>query len=120
MLLKIIAWFWIISGVIFLLKPSFLQKGLLKKGNKKLKGILLIVLVGVLMTLLTASFKIKGPWPKVIALIGVLAAFRLFVFIRKKATSKIAEWLYSKPIVAFRVAALIYVLIGLSLLLFFK
>ncbi|MDD3296323.1 MAG: hypothetical protein PHU64_03075 [Candidatus Omnitrophica bacterium] len=120
MLLKVIAWLWIISGIIFLLKPSLLQKGLQKKGNKKLKGILFFILIGILSTLLAVAFKTRGPLPKVLALIGIIAAFKLFVFLRKKAASKIAEWLYSKPVVMFRGAAVVYILIGLSLLLFFK
>ena len=120
MFIKIIAWIWIILGVLFLIKPDFLKKRLQKKGAKKLKKTLFVISLALAITLIVVAFKYQGILPKVLVVLGILGIIKAFLFLKAKSAEKLIEWSAKQPLVLFRVGGGIYLVIGLAILKFAK
>lgn len=105
MLLKILGWVWVISGILFCWKPEWLLNKIQKKGLKKMKrfffGIALVL--GVL--LIKAGWGIPGILAKIVIILGVLAVFKGVFFLKSKAADRVLEWYVKQPIYFFRIWA---------------
>ncbi|RKY30406.1 MAG: hypothetical protein DRP74_07090 [Candidatus Omnitrophota bacterium] len=120
MLLKLLGWFWITSGVIFLIKPEMLRKRLQKKSVKKLKKILFAVVLAFSFLLIAASLRSEGILAKVIMLIGIIGIFKGFFLLKAKSSDKIIEWYANQSLIFFRVSACLQVVIGVLILVLRK
>lgn len=112
----ILGWFFIVMGLLFLLKPEILKKRLLKKGYKKMRMFLLSlsVLLGVMM--ITTAAKFQGLVPKMVMVLGVIAILKGFFLLKSKAADKMIEWSNRQPLILCRVGAFVHILIGIAIL----
>lgn len=117
MLVKIIGWFWILTGTLFLLKPAILKTKLQKKGAKKVKKILFGVAIVLGFSLITASLKMQGMLSKVIMIAGIVAIIKGTLFLKTKLIEKLLSWLSGQPLIIFRVIAAVYIALGTIILL---
>ena len=76
MLIKILAWFWIITGVIFLLKPQFLRNKFLKKSKKILKRYLFVLAIILGSLLIAAGWKMAGILSKIVIIVGIISIIK--------------------------------------------
>jgi len=118
MLKAILGWFFLLSGIIFFLRPMILKKSLEKKIFKKIKKYLIIVLFLLGAMIIKISWGIKGAGPKVLLIIGVVSIIKGFFFLKSKGKLKTVEWLSTKPIKFFRLISLLYIGLGLFILYF--
>lgn len=120
MLAKILGWFWLIMGIIFLLKPEFLRKRLQKKSLKKLKKIFFSIALLFGGLILATAFRTHGFLSKFLMVLGILSVFKAFFLLKSKIAEKIIEWLANQPITLFRIGASIHILIAVIILAFSK
>jgi len=119
MLLNIIGWFYIIFGVIYLIKPNWLQGRLKKKSTKKLKRIFfaLAFIIGAL--LIKATWGMEGLIPKIIMVIGIIAIFKSVFFLKAKSSEKLIQWWMDRPINFYRIWSVGMLAFG-AFLVYFK
>jgi len=116
MLIKILGWFWLITGIIFLLFPGMLKKRLQKKSIKRVRKFLFLIVISLSFLLIGAAWKSQGALSKLVMVLGILGLFKGFFLLKAKAADKIIEWFINKPIVFFRIWAAAQVLIGFIIL----
>lgn len=117
MLLKIFGWFWIVAGLIFLLKPQILKNRLQKKGLKKLRKYffaLSLVLGGLLISV---GLRFHGLLAKIIMIIGIIAIFKALFLLKAKAADRLMDWSASQPLILFRIGACFWILTGVIILM---
>lgn len=116
MLKVLLGWFFILSGIVFFLKPTILKRSLEKKIFKKIKKYLIIVLFFLAATMIKVSWGFEGAGSKVLLFIGIIAMIKGFFFLKSKGNLKIIEWFSTKPIKFFRIISLMYIGFGLFFL----
>ncbi|MGD2279446.1 MAG: hypothetical protein PVH45_05075 [Candidatus Omnitrophota bacterium] len=116
MLAKILGVIWILLGILWFFKPEALQNRLKKKMNRKMKWIIFgfVVMFGFIM--IGSVFKTSGILPKVIGIIGMILVIKGIILITSKTSDKIFGWLEDRPLKIFRIWALAFIAIGLSML----
>ena len=116
MLAKLIGWLWIVGGVLFLLKPDILKNRLKKKGLKKVKRILFSIAITGGIFLIIASGKMDGALSKIMAILGIVVIIKGVFLLKSKLSEKLLGWAGEQPLIYFRIASLVYILIGVIIL----
>lgn len=116
MLVKILGWFWISMGILFLLKPELLRKRLQKKGFKKFKKYLISLILVLSGLLIAAAWKAEGLLAKVVMVFGIMGIFKAFFFLKAKGAEKLVEWFADKPPILFRLGATFHIALGIIIL----
>ena len=116
MLAKILGWFWILTGIIFLLKPEWLRKRLQKKSYKILKKYLFVIALFFGFLFITAAFKSAGISSKLLLFFGIIAIFKSLFFLKAKAAARILDWFIRQPSFLFRIVALCQIILGIIIL----
>lgn len=116
MLVKILGWFWIGMGILFLLKPELLRKRLQKKSFKKFKKYLFSFLLVLSGLLIAAAWRAEGLLAKVVMIFGIMGIFKAFFFLKAKGAEKFMEWFADKPLILFRFGATFHIVLGTIIL----
>jgi len=119
MLVSILGWFWVVTGVIFLIWPNFLKKRLQKKSYKIIRRYLFVVGIFLSIMLISVGLKATGAISKIILVIGLIALVKAVFLIKAKAAEKLVEFFLKQPLMTFRFWALVQIAIGV-LILFVK
>ena len=120
MITKIVGTIWALLGILWLLKPEMLKNRLKKKMNKKMRRIVLAfcIVFGVMMT--GNIFKLAGIVPKIIGIAGIFITIKAIMLITSKTSEKFFDWWGERPVQVFRVLALVFFGLGMSMLVFVK
>ena len=116
MLAKILGWFFIGMGMLFILKPQILQNKLRRKSAKVLRKYLFLIAVFFGILLFKAGWGHPGFLPKIIMILGIVAIFKGVFLLKAKASDKILKWYAGRPLIFFRIGAIFYILIGILIL----
>ena len=116
MLIKLLGWFWIITGILFFLRPEMLRKRLQKKTLKKLKKYLFLIVIALSLFLIAAAWKSEGLLSKIVMVLGIIGILKGFFLLKAKAAEKILEWFIKQPLIFFRFCAALQVIIGIIIL----
>ena len=119
MLVSILGWFWVVTGVIFLIWPNFLKKRLQKKSYKIIRRYLFIFGIFLSVMLISVSLKTTGAISRIILVIGLIALIKAVFLVKAKAAEKLVEFFLKQSLIAFRLWALVQIAIGV-LILFIK
>ena len=117
MLAKILAWFLILSGIFFLIKPEILRKRLQKKITKRLKRYLSLLAIFLGILFISAAWKSQGCLAKLLLVLGIIAIFKGLFFMKAKASEKVMEWFAARGLTLFRLMASVNIVIGIIILL---
>jgi len=112
MLLKILGWIWIVSGIIFFLKPIWFRDRIRKKSYKRIRGYLFAVALCVSVLLIKEVWGEPGILSKVIMIFGIIGIFKAFFFLKAKAADKLLEWFANSPLKVFRLFAALQITVG--------
>jgi len=112
MLAKILGWFWVVTGVLFLVRPDFLRKRIHKKSIKVVRRYLFAILLFFAAMLITTGFKYEGLVAKILLVMGIVAIFKGFFLLKAKAADKILQFLVKQPLFTFRLWALAQIGLG--------
>lgn len=116
MLLTLLGWIWLISGIIFLLKPHWLRNKLKKKSLKAIRGWAFGLGLALGFLLVKATWGMPGWLPKLIFLLGLIAVFKGVFFLKARSAGRVVDWLVSQPVRVFRMFAVGQVVIGAVIL----
>jgi len=116
MIAKIAGWFWIITGIFFLLKPHLLKTRLQKQSLKKIRRYLFAITISLSALIMGAAFKSEGLLSKVIFGLGVFGVLKGFFFLKGKASEKVIEWYKTRSVKFFRISAAMQTLFRFILL----
>jgi uncharacterized protein YjeT (DUF2065 family) len=97
MILKIIGWFWVSSGVIFLIFPEFFRSLLKLKGYWKIKHWFFGIACLMGFLLIKATWDKPGLAAKVLMICGVIAIFKGVFYLKHKAAERLIEWITNQP-----------------------
>ncbi|MGB2661779.1 MAG: hypothetical protein WBD04_05295 [Candidatus Omnitrophota bacterium] len=117
MLAKILGAIWIILGLLWLIKPEILKNRLKKKINRRMRRVVygFLLVFGFLM--IGSAFKVPGVLPKIIGIIGMIIAIKAIIMIMSKASEKMFDWWAERPLIYFRIWALVILAIGVMLII---
>ncbi|MFC1709608.1 hypothetical protein ACFL2J_06110 [Candidatus Omnitrophota bacterium] len=117
MLIKLIGWFWLITGILFLIWPQMLRNRLQKKTYKQIRRLLFILAIFIGALLFSAGFRAEGFKAKLLMIIGVIGLLKALLFLKAKAAEKILNWFLKQRLSFFRFCACIQIVIGAVILL---
>jgi hypothetical protein len=113
MILKILGWLWLITGIISLIKPEWLRKRMQKKTIRKLKW----VFIGIAWVIGAALIKTAGNFSGiiywVITIVGIIAIIKGFLFISGKTSDKLMDWFSAQPVSFLRAWAVFAICLGI-------
>ena len=112
MIIKIIGWIWLSTGIILVLMPGILRWQIQRKSRKIIKNYLFAIALLPASLLVAVGFKISGIVPKLIMVIGLIILVRIVFLFKSKAAEKAIDFLKKQPIIFFRLWALIQAAIG--------
>jgi len=120
MIAKILGTIWVLLGILWLIKPEMLKNRLKKKMTKKMRRIVLGVCIvfGVMMT--GNVFRLAGIIPKIIGIAGIVITIKAIMLITSKSQEKFFDWWGNRPVQVFRILALVFLFLGISMLVFAK
>jgi len=113
----IFGWFLVATGVIMLLRPEKARKTLLGQGFGYVKWPMRILLVYLILLLLPLGFGAKAIWMQGLAWAVIILFVMGFVMLKKKAYSKLSEWLYKVPIPYLKGYACLQIVVGVLMLI---
>jgi len=116
MILKIICWIWIISGILFLIKPDMLRNKLRKKSSRKVMWFLCGLALAIGIFLIKVASSMVGLPGLILKIFGIIAVIKAFLFLNGKFSETIMAWFSSQPISFFRIWAVVQIVIGLTIL----
>lgn len=117
MLAIILGWVLIAMGTLYLLKPEALRKRMQKQGLKKVRGYLFFLTILVALLFVGAAVNLPGIWGKVLFALGIIGIIKAFFFLQAKAAEKMINWIFTMPLMLFRIGGCLYILLGLFLIL---
>ena len=120
MLVKILAWFWIITGIVFLFWPQILKKRLQKKSYKIVKKYLFSIAIFFGILLITAAWRAEGGLAKLLFILGLIALFKGIFLLKAKTSEKIIQWYAKQPDKIYRIFAGCQIGLGLAILWLIK
>jgi predicted membrane channel-forming protein YqfA (hemolysin III family) len=112
----LLAWFLIITGIFMLWKPEKARKSLAGRGFGLIKGYLFIIAVFLGALLVGAANKLNGLLALAILVLGIVLLIKGYLFLKKKISNKIREWLEKVAITYLRGYAIIQIVIGIAML----
>jgi len=116
MLLNILGWFWVITGILFLIKPEGLREKLKKKSVKKLKKFFFGITLALGLLLINATWGVPGFMAKLIMFFGFIGILKGIFFLKAAAADKLIEWFLDQPIKFYRTAAIGQIIFGAVIL----
>ena len=117
MIIKIVGWFWVITGILFLIMPGLLRKRIQKKSNKVVRRYLFAMVIFLAAGLISIGMEISGAAAKIVMVIALIALIKVVFMLKSKATNTIIDFFKDKPISVFRIWAGIQIAIGTLILL---
>ena len=117
MLAKIIGTFWTVFGLIWLIKPASLKTRLEKKMSRRIKLVVYIFMLIFGLAIIASVMRAPGWLPKLVGLAGIAITIYAIRLLTTKTSEKILVWLGKKPLIFFRVMALVIIGIGIMLIL---
>jgi len=117
MVFDILGWLWIITGVLFFWKPEWLRKRLVKKGSRKVRGILFGITVVVGGIIIKAALGVPGMPGKIVLVIGIIAIVKGFLLLNAKSSEHLLNWFEKQPTRYLRGFAVLQVAVGIFFLL---
>ena len=110
--------FWILFGILCLLKPSFLRGWVARKANRKARWIVLGFLLILTINLIGLIFQFEALAVKILGLVGIALIIRAIWGVQSQARGKFLEWFSGIPLIIFRGVGIAGILMGISLIYF--
>ena len=114
---KILGYIWIALGVLFLVWPQLLRGWLKRKMSRKIRWTVFGFMRVFIFYLIGHALKVSGFLPKLAAIIGVFIIIRFIVLLISKGAGTLMEWWSERPLIYFRIGAVLFLVLGLSLVL---
>jgi len=114
------AWFWVVFGIIFLIKPEKFRAALQSKGYAVFKNYLFLIIAFTSLLLLNLAFRSSAIAAKVLAVFGIIGMIKAFFILKSKAAEKIFYWFSKRSVRFLKALAIFYIAVGITILYFNK
>ena len=114
--ITILAWFLVITGVLFLWKPERARRKLTGMGFGPAKFILLLAIIYLAGILIGLAGKLSGILAIVLLVAIIFGSIKAYLVFKKKMNKKFVEWFAKVPIKHLKVFAVIQIIIGIVML----
>lgn len=114
--ITVLAWFLIITGILFLFRPERARKKLMRMSFRPVRWILLLACLYVAGILIPLSHRLSGILAVILLVVIIIAALRFYLLLKKNLFNKFILWFSKIPIKQLKVFALIQVAIGIFIL----
>ena len=115
-LLGAFAWFWIIFGIIFLVRPEKFRKALQSKGYIAFRNYLFLIILFTSLFLINMALRNSGVLLRILAVLGIIGIVKAFIILKSKAAEKIFDWFGEISLRFLQALAILYIAIGISIL----
>jgi len=112
MILTLLGWFYIITGVLFLLQPERMRNKFRKMSLKKLRRICFALALIIGLLLIKSTWGVDGFLAKLFLVFGFIALFKALFYLKSQAAEKVLEWWLNKDISFFRMTAILQIAVG--------
>ncbi|MEA3489401.1 MAG: hypothetical protein U9R44_03540 [Candidatus Omnitrophota bacterium] len=116
MLSKILGAIWIVLGAFWLVRPQTLKDRLKRKMGRRTKRVVYVFVIVFGFLMIGSVIKAPGLSAKVVGIIGMIITIKAIMLLTSKASLKIATWLADRPLIFFRIWAILFLAIGLMLI----
>jgi len=116
MLLTILGWVWLITGILFLLKPEWLRNKLKKKSLKTIRRWTFAIALALSLLLIKATWGMSGLLPKLIFIFGLAGIFKAVFFLKSRSAKQVIDWFVAQPLKIFRMFAIGQIVFGAIIL----
>jgi len=93
MITKLIGWFLVAAGTLFVLKPVILKNRLHKKAYKKARKYLFAIGFVISSYLIGLGFRFHGFLPKLLMVIGIFGIIKIIFFLQGKTYEQLLEYI---------------------------
>jgi len=115
MLSKILGSIWIITGLLWTIKPVMLKNRLNKKMSRKLRLVVYVFIAVFGLFIIGSALKARGLLPKIAGLLGIIITIKAILLLTSKSSEKMLAWWSGRPVVFFRALGAFMFLMGLGL-----
>ena len=115
MVIKIIGWIWLTTGIVLVLIPGILRWQIQRKSKKIIRRYLFAAALLPAALLVAIGFKINGIVPKLVMIVGLFILIKIVFSFKSKAAEKVIDFLKKQPLMFFRLLALVQAVIGLAI-----
>jgi hypothetical protein len=107
---------WILLGVWWAIRPNALKARLKRKMNRRIRfTVFLFALVfGIMMV--GSVFNAPGLLYKVVGIAGLIISIKVIMVLTSRASERVLTWLGERPVMFFRVWAIIFIVMGSAML----
>jgi len=112
MLLNLLGWFYIVLGVVILLKPKEMRDKCRKTDMKKLKQFFSALALIIGLFLIRATWGLEGLLANVFLFFGFVALAKAVYLFKGKSADKVLQWWLDKDLNFFRVSAIVEIIVG--------
>jgi len=117
MLAKIVGVIWILLGILWLIKPEMLKNRLQRKMTRRMKWIIYGFMFIFALSLVVSALKAEGLAYKIVGIIGIIIFVKIILLLMSKASEKFLGWWQERPLIFFRIFALLMLGAGIMLML---
>ena len=112
MLLDLLGWFYIVTGVVFLIQPESMRNKIKKVGMKKLRKYFFALAFIIGSLLIKATWGLEGFLAKLFFVMGVIALIKGIYYLKGRTAEKVLDWWLAKDVSFFRTTAIIQIIVG--------
>jgi len=116
MLLTLLGWVWVITGILFLMKPQWLRNKLKKKSLKTIRRWTFAIALALGLLLIKATWGMTGWLPTLIFILGLVGIFKAVFFLKSRSAEKVVDWFVRQPVRIFRIFAIGQIIFGAVIL----
>lgn len=117
MIAKLFGWFWVVMGILWLIKPEMLRRKLNKKLGRKVRWTLWGVALALALQLTGFAFHSPGLLSGSALVLGLFFLVRAALQVTGKTQQRLTGWASKVPVNALRIWAAAALATGLFLLL---
>jgi membrane-bound ClpP family serine protease len=114
---KIIGILVMLAGLLWLIKPEALRNRLKRKLNRRLKFVVYVFVIMFGFLLIGSVLGAEGLFPKIVGIAGLVLVIKGILLLTSKASEKMLDWVADRPVLFFRLWALVVFAIGAMLFL---
>lgn len=118
LLLILLGWFLIITGLLMYFRPKWARSKLTGHGFGILKGYMLIMALFAASFLLSFGSNVEGAFSKIVMIVGIIALIKAYFLLKKKLFKKVSSWTERLSEKALKNYAVVQVIIGVLMLIF--
>lgn len=116
MLKTILGIIWIALGLWWVVRPEALKARLKRKMNRRIRFMVFFFAIMLGLVVAGSVLNVQGMIAKVIGIAGLVIAIKAIMVLTSRSAEKVLSWWGNRPVMFFRIWAVIFILLGAGML----